>query len=125
MGDNNSRSFFKISPTEICLKNCVEKMLERHSMVFGGMMVRLNIDREVNFREGFSEVAEDLVNIAGRTAWRTWWRRWRTASPALPERGLLLLCEKRVAGRDYALFSLRRRIMKVKSGRGWSWWVWG
>lgn len=62
--DNNSRSFFKISPTEICLKNCVEKMLERHSMVFGGMMVRLNIDREVNFREGFSEVAEELFKDA-------------------------------------------------------------
>jgi len=58
------RSFFKSSQTEICLKNCVEKMLERHSMVFGGMMVRLNIDREVNFREGFSEVAEELFKDA-------------------------------------------------------------
>jgi len=62
--DNNSRSLFKTSATEICLKNCVAKMLERHSMVFGGMMVRLNIDREVNFREGFSEVAEELFKDA-------------------------------------------------------------
>ena len=62
--DNNSLGFFKTSQTEVCLKNCVEKMLERHSMVFGGMMVRLNIDREVNFREGFSEVAEELFKDA-------------------------------------------------------------
>jgi len=62
--DSSSRGFFKTSQTEVCLKSCVEKMLERHSMVFGGMMVRLNIDREVNFREGFSEVAEELFRDA-------------------------------------------------------------
>ena len=61
---SSNRSFFKSSHTEICLKKCVEKMLERHSMVFGGMMVRLNIDRDVNFREGFSEVAEELFRDA-------------------------------------------------------------
>jgi hypothetical protein len=62
--ESSSRGFFKSSQTEVCLKSCVEKMLERHSMVFGGMMVRLNIDREVNFREGFSEVAEELFRDA-------------------------------------------------------------
>ena len=62
--ESRSRGFFKSSQTEVCLKSCVEKMLERHSMVFGGMMVRLNIDREVNFREGFSEVAEELFRDA-------------------------------------------------------------
>eukprot|EP00092_Neocalanus_flemingeri_P015487 GFUD01016764.1.p1 GENE.GFUD01016764.1~~GFUD01016764.1.p1 ORF type:complete len:195 (+),score=46.59 GFUD01016764.1:204-788(+) len=62
--DSSRSSFFKTSQTEVCLQKCVEKMLERHSMVFGGMMVRLNIDREVNFREGFSEVAEELFRDA-------------------------------------------------------------
>ena len=61
---SSTRGIFKTSHTECCLKNCVEKMLERHSMVFGGMMVRLNIDREVNFRDGFSEVAEELFRDA-------------------------------------------------------------
>ena len=28
----------QISQAEICLRHCVGKMLERHSMVFGGMM---------------------------------------------------------------------------------------
>jgi len=52
------------SHTEVCLRQCVEKMLERHSMVFGGMMVRLNIDRDVDFRQGFTEVAEELFRDA-------------------------------------------------------------
>ena len=60
------RTFFSSSyqRTENCLKKCLIKMLERHSMVFGGMMVRLNIDRNVNFHEGFSEVAEELFREA-------------------------------------------------------------
>jgi len=52
------------SRTETCLRNCVGKMLERHSMVFSGMMVRLNIDRGVDFRQGFTEVAEELFRDA-------------------------------------------------------------
>ena len=54
----------QISRAEICLRHCVEKMLERHSMVFGGMMVRLNIDRTIDFRQGFTEVAEELFRDA-------------------------------------------------------------
>ena len=50
--------------TEVCLRLCVGRMLERHSMVFGGMMVRLNIDRTVDFRQGFTEVAEELFRDA-------------------------------------------------------------
>ena len=50
--------------TEVCLRQCVSRMLERHSMVFGGMMVRLNIDRGVDFRQGFTEVAEELFRDA-------------------------------------------------------------
>ena len=52
------------SQAEICLRHCVGKMLERHSMVFGGMMVRLNIDRTIDFRRGFTEVAEELFRDA-------------------------------------------------------------
>merc|ERR1719222_1562999 len=54
----------QISQAEICLRHCVGKMLERHSMVFGGMMVRLNIDRTIDFRQGFTEVAEELFRDA-------------------------------------------------------------
>ena len=35
-------------------------MHEKHSMVFGGMMVRLNINRNIDFYEGFHEVSEEL-----------------------------------------------------------------
>jgi len=49
-----------VSETELCLRNSVEKMLEKHSMVFGGMMVRLDIGRTSNFRQGFNEVADEL-----------------------------------------------------------------
>jgi len=56
--------WFGVSQTEACLRNCMAKMLDRHSMVFGGMMVRLNIDRNVDFREGFREVAEELFRDA-------------------------------------------------------------
>lgn len=52
------------SEAEACLRSCVGKMLERHSMVFGGMMYRLNIDRAVDFRQGFTEVAEELFRDA-------------------------------------------------------------
>ena len=52
------------SRTEQCLQACVVKMLERHSMVFNGMMQRLHIDRSVNFRQGFSEIAEELFKDA-------------------------------------------------------------
>jgi len=48
------------SQTELCLRNSVVKMLEKHSMVFGGMMVRLDIGRNSNFRQGFNEVADEL-----------------------------------------------------------------
>ena len=35
-------------------------MHEKHSMVFGGMMVRLNIDRGIDFYQGLQEVSEEL-----------------------------------------------------------------
>merc|ERR1712088_144262 len=55
----------QISQAEICLRHCVGKMLERHSMVFGGMMVRLNIDRTIDFRQGLTEeVAGSLAFFA-------------------------------------------------------------
>lgn len=44
---------------EACLRNCVQTMLQKHSIVFGGMMNRLRMDRE-DFSKGFNEVAEEL-----------------------------------------------------------------
>jgi len=58
------REVEQISQAEVCLRHCVDKMLERHSRVFGGMMVRLNIDRTIDFRQGFAEVAEELFRDA-------------------------------------------------------------
>ena len=46
--------------TEQRLQACVLKMLERHSIVFSGMMQRLHISRSVNFRDSFSEISEEL-----------------------------------------------------------------
>merc|ERR1711934_195364 len=62
--DRVAQEMEQISQAEICLRHCVGKMLERHSMVFGGMMVRLNIDRTIDFRQGFTEVAEELFRDA-------------------------------------------------------------
>ena len=52
------------SRTEQCLQTCVVRMLERHAMVFTGMMQRLNIDRSVNFSQGFRDIAEELFKDA-------------------------------------------------------------
>ena len=46
--------------TELCLQACVMKMLERHAIVFNSMMKRLNIDRSVDFKQGFYEIALEL-----------------------------------------------------------------
>ena len=39
-------------------------MLERHSIVFNGMMSRLNVDRSVDFQQGFYEIAQELFKDA-------------------------------------------------------------
>jgi len=45
---------------QTCLRRCVLRMLDRHSITFGGMINKLNIDENVDFHEGFREVAEEL-----------------------------------------------------------------
>ena len=45
---------------EACLRRCISRMHEKHAMVFGGMMMRLNISRSIDFYEGFEEVSEEL-----------------------------------------------------------------
>lgn len=52
--------FFRQTTTEQCLQACVLKMLDRHSIVFNGMMNRLHVDRSVDFRQGFNEIAQEL-----------------------------------------------------------------
>ena len=49
------------SRVERCLQTCIEQMLKRHEMVFTGMMSRLAINRSVNFRLGFSHIADELL----------------------------------------------------------------
>jgi len=48
------------SMTETCMRRCITRMHEKHAMVFGGMMVRLNVSRNIDFYQGFLEVSEEL-----------------------------------------------------------------
>jgi len=48
------------SKTEECLARCILKMHSKHSMVFGGMMLRLNVNTNIDFYQGFLEVSEEL-----------------------------------------------------------------
>ncbi len=43
-----------------CLRHCVTKMLDRHSIVFNGMMNRLRVDRNSDLKFGFHQLAEEL-----------------------------------------------------------------
>lgn len=43
-----------------CLRRSVGKMLEKHAIVFNGMMSRLRITPECDVRRGFFELAEEL-----------------------------------------------------------------
>merc|ERR1711936_532369 len=61
---SSSRSPQSTHSREQCLQACVVKMMERHAMVFTGMMQRLNIDRSVNFSQGFRDIAEELFKDA-------------------------------------------------------------
>lgn len=45
---------------QICLRRCVLRMLDRHSITFGGMINKLHIDENIDFHEGFRDVAEEL-----------------------------------------------------------------
>jgi len=45
---------------ETCLRRCISRMHDKHAMVFGGMMQRLNITRNIDFYKGFEEVSEEL-----------------------------------------------------------------
>ena len=61
LGDSqNTVSSSRTSRVETCLRSCVLKMLERHEIVFNGMMSRLKIDRSVDLRQGISETAQEL-----------------------------------------------------------------
>jgi hypothetical protein len=42
------------------MRHCVTKMLDRHSIVFNGMMNRLKVDRHVNLKIGFNQVSDFL-----------------------------------------------------------------
>lgn len=48
------------SDVEKCLQNCILRMLEKHRIVFNGMMNRLNISRSTDFDKGFRDVSEEL-----------------------------------------------------------------
>lgn len=44
----------------MCLRRCVQKMLDKHEIVFNGMMTRLRITRDCDLKQGFCEIAEEL-----------------------------------------------------------------
>jgi hypothetical protein len=46
--------------TEACLAVSIRRMHEKHALLFRSMMERLQIDRQVDFYLGFSELAVDL-----------------------------------------------------------------
>ena len=50
----------RYTEVETCLKGCILKMLEKHEITFNGMMSRLQIDRTVDFNQGFYEIAQEL-----------------------------------------------------------------
>nr|ALS04537.1 apoptosis regulator Bcl-2-like protein [Acartia pacifica] len=50
------------SKTEDCLARAILRMHAKHSMVFGGMMHKLNINRDIDFYRGFVEVSEELFS---------------------------------------------------------------
>jgi Apoptosis regulator proteins, Bcl-2 family len=46
--------------TEACLAASIRRMHEKHALLFRSMMDRLQIDRQVDFYLGFTELAVDL-----------------------------------------------------------------
>ena len=46
--------------TEDCLARCILRMHAQHSMVFGGMVRKLSINRNIDFYQGFVNVSEEL-----------------------------------------------------------------
>jgi hypothetical protein len=46
--------------TEDCLARCILRMHAKHAMVFGGMVRKLSINRNIDFYQGFVEVSEEL-----------------------------------------------------------------
>ena len=55
-------SFVSFSGDDVmrCMRHSVTKMLDRHSIVFNGMMSRLCIDRNSDLKIGFNQLAEEL-----------------------------------------------------------------
>ena len=51
-----------------CMRHSVAKMLDRHSIVFNGMMSRLRIDRNSDLKIGFNQLAEELF-VAREVTW--------------------------------------------------------
>lgn len=51
-----------------CMRHCVSKMLDRHSIVFNGMMNRLRVDRNSDLKIGFNQLAEELF-VAREVTW--------------------------------------------------------
>lgn len=45
---------------QTCLRRCVLRMLDRHSITFGGMINKLEIDENIDFHDGFRDVADEL-----------------------------------------------------------------
>eukprot|EP00093_Oithona_nana_P004906 04906.XXX_102426_101393_1 [CDS] Oithona nana genome sequencing. len=51
-----------------CLRNCVERILQNHSITFNGMMSRISLDRQTDLQQGFDEVANEIFR-EGQISW--------------------------------------------------------
>jgi hypothetical protein len=65
LGKRNSNSGDDVAR---CLRHSVTKMLDRHSIVFNGMMSRLKVDRNSDLKVGFNQLAEELF-IGREVTW--------------------------------------------------------
>merc|ERR1711872_927344 len=60
--ETDQRKVRRDGSIEACLRRCISRMHEKHAMVFGGMMMRLNISRSIDFYEGFEELSREEIN---------------------------------------------------------------
>ena len=52
-----------------CLRNCVERILQNHSITFNGMMSRISLDRQTDLQQGFDEVANEIFREGEIFSW--------------------------------------------------------
>ena len=51
-----------------CLRHCVSRILENHSITLNGMLRRISLDRHTDFLQGFDELSEEMFK-EGQVSW--------------------------------------------------------